>query len=36
MLKMPAFSRRALLALALAIPASALIACGGSNDDAAC
>lgn len=34
MLKMPAFSRRALLALTLAIPATVLVACGGSDDDA--
>lgn len=34
MLKMPAFSRRYLLALTLAIPATVLVACGGSDDDA--
>jgi gamma-glutamyltranspeptidase/glutathione hydrolase len=33
MLKTPALSRRALLALALAIPSAVLVGCGGSNDD---
>ncbi|CAN5231545.1 gamma-glutamyltransferase [soil metagenome] len=35
MSKIPAFTRRALLTLTLAIPVSVLVACGGSNDDAA-
>jgi gamma-glutamyltranspeptidase / glutathione hydrolase len=34
MLKIPSFSRRALLALAFAIPLSVMVACGGSGDDA--
>lgn len=33
MLKIPAFSRRALLALACAIPLSVLVACGSGGDD---
>jgi len=35
MSKFPAFSRRALLALTLAIPVSVLVACGGSSDEPA-